>query len=456
LIATALLALFMWSGACFAAQSQSTQPAGGCSIQGTASDPRDQAIVNASVHLEATDTQSAVGMQSRDTKTDNNGKFEFDSLPPGNYSISIEKLPLHARASVSLSAAGDVKQLTLVLTDKPDNQVRPDSAGIEFSDQPNFTVAGVTDWTAVGGHGSDLILRTSEDLARDNLTLKPPASLGGPGNSKQAAEADRHRVAAELAEKSGDPLTAVSQFQQATQLDPSEQNYFEWGSELLLHRAVWQAVEILQKGSEAYPQSARMEAALGTALFSGARYDEAAQKLCNASDLDPANAEPYIFMGKIEIASPNPLPCVEVRLARFAREQPDNSTANYLYAIALQKSRDPQSSQRAEAAFTKATILDPKCADAYLQLGIIYADRHAYEQAIRFYLKAIAANPVLADAHYRLAVAYDRSNQPQQASKEFKLHDQIEKQQSIQTEQQRREVKQFQVLLKNQKESTPQ
>ena len=33
---------------------------------------------------------------------------------------------------------------------------------MEFADKPNFTVAGVTDWTAVGGHGSDATLRTSE------------------------------------------------------------------------------------------------------------------------------------------------------------------------------------------------------------------------------------------------------------------------------------------------------
>src|SRR6202012_2491703 len=29
-----------------------------------------------------------------------------------------------------------------------------------------------TDWTAVGGHGSDSILRTSEDLARETLALQ--------------------------------------------------------------------------------------------------------------------------------------------------------------------------------------------------------------------------------------------------------------------------------------------
>ncbi len=47
---------------------------------------------------------------------------------------------------------------------------------MEFADQPNFTVAGVTDWTAVGGHGSDASLRTSEALARETLTLKSPGA----------------------------------------------------------------------------------------------------------------------------------------------------------------------------------------------------------------------------------------------------------------------------------------
>ena len=53
---------------------------------------------------------------------------------------------------------------------------------MEFADKPNFTVAGVTDWTAVGGHGSDATLRTSEALARETVTLKPQGS--GPSDVK--------------------------------------------------------------------------------------------------------------------------------------------------------------------------------------------------------------------------------------------------------------------------------
>ena len=69
-----------------------------------------------------------------------------------------------------------------------------------------------------------------------------------------------------------------------------------------------------RQGVKAYPKSARMLTALGAALFAGALYDEAAHRLCEASDLNPGDPEPYTFMGKIEIAAPNPLPCVSQKL----------------------------------------------------------------------------------------------------------------------------------------------
>ena len=56
---------------------------------------------------------------------------------------------------------------------------------MEFADKPNFTVAGVTDWTAVGGHGSDATLRTSEALARETTTLKPTSGPGSPGGARE-------------------------------------------------------------------------------------------------------------------------------------------------------------------------------------------------------------------------------------------------------------------------------
>ena len=439
-------------------QQSSSQNSDGVVIQGTVHDAAGKLIVDGTVRLEQKGNSTAAV-----TKTNAAGAFSFSALGEGSYILIAEKLGLRSRTTtVVASSPGERKRVDLVLEDSGTTPAASNtgfSQAMEFADKPTFTVAGVTDWTAVGGHGSDSTLRTSEYLARETLALKPEDashrnSVSGsegfaPGVSTHVA-ADEHRQAGEQDEKRDDPLAAVHEFEQAARLDPSEQNYFVWGSELLLHRAVWQAQEVLQKGVEAFPRSARMLTALGTALFSGARYDEAALRLCDASDLNPAETEPYVFMGKIEMAAPNPLPCIERKLAWFAEQQPGNSLANYLYAMAILKrkelSPDEKITTKAEDLLTKAVVIDPKCADAYLQLGILATSRRNLNKAIVFYTKAIEANSELDEAHYRLGVAYDRIGQPDKAKVEFQLHDEIKKRQADDVERQRREVKQFLVV----------
>ncbi len=516
----AIIALFL-SLLPFADAQQAT-------IKGTVLDSAGKPVSDASVKLERKDMPGAV-----EARTSAVGGYEFPALPGESYTLSAEKSGLHARSTtVVASADGKLKPVDLVLNANA-------APAMEFADKPNFTVAGVTDWTAVGGHGSDATLRTSEALARETLALKPQASGPGVPGSPAAATANQsesslraalagapgsfaanqqlgefylragnyrqavpllqaayridptnraneynlalayeatgdisqsrdhvekllahhdnpglHRLLGELDEKAGDPLAAVHEEEQAVRLDPSEQNYFAWGSELLLHRAVWQAAEIFKNGTKAYPKSARMLTALGTALFAGALYDQAADSLCQASDLNPADTEPYLFMGRVEMAAPKPLSCIEPRLARFVQQQPGNALANYYYAMALsrrlQQPMDPQALQQVETLLTKAVVIDPKCGDAYLQLGILSASQHDLEKAIRFYHKAIEVDPQLGEAHYRLGVAYDRIGSPEKAKQEFQLHDEIEKLQAAAVERQRREVKQFLVVLQGQ------
>jgi tetratricopeptide (TPR) repeat protein len=194
-----------------------------------------------------------------------------------------------------------------------------------------------------------------------------------------------------------------------------------------------------------------MLAALGTSLFGAALYDEAALRLCDASDLNPTEPEPYIFMARIERESPTPLPCVEQKLARFLQKRPDNALANYLYAMAVWKRQELRAGspalQQVERLLTKAVKIDPNCVDAYLQLGILYSSQRNYEKSIGFYTRAIEVDPQLGEAHYRLGVAYDRTGEHQKAKREFALHDELEKQKAAAVERQRREIKQFLVVL---------
>jgi tetratricopeptide (TPR) repeat protein len=256
-----------------------------------------------------------------------------------------------------------------------------------------------------------------------------------------------HRLAGEIDEKSGDPLAAVHEFERAVTMDPSEQDYFEWGSELLIHRAVWQAKEVFEQGVKVYPRSARLLTALGAALFAGALYDEAALRLCEASDLIPDDSEPYLFMGKVEIATPKPLPCVEEKLTRFAQRKPDNSRANYYLAMAIWKQSgqeiDEETTRKIESMLTKAVMIDSKFGEAYVQLGNLKSQHKAFAEAAELYAKAIEADPQSSEAHYRLGLAYDRLGEQAKAQREFQLHEEIEKQHADAIDRERREVKQF-------------
>jgi tetratricopeptide (TPR) repeat protein len=508
------------------------QPAAG-TIRGTVRDAAGIPVSGASVRLEH------AGAPPAETRTNVDGGFTFSAVPPGAYSISAEISGRHSGV-ISVSAVqSESRNVDLTIsasgaaTATGAASSSPGSA-MEFADNPNFTIAAVTDWTAAGGHGSDAVLRTSEALNREALNLKPdaagdrpPAStkeskatestlradlakapaefetnhrlgefylhagryaesvqplktaysidpknleneydfalaLKGGGDFAAAREhvgkltarndsADVDRLGGEIAEKLGDPLSAVHEFERAARKDPSEQNYFEWGSELLLHRAVWQAKDVFSTGVNAYPTSARMLTALGAALFAGALYDEAAQRLCEASDLNPADPEPYRFMGKIEMSAPDPLPCVEQKLARFATLRPADPLANYYYAMTIWKQKgqltDPATLDRVKDLLTKAVEIDPQCSDAYLQLGVLQSTRRDYAKAIEFYSKAIETNPQMSEAHYRLGIAYDRVGDKEKAAQQFKLHDEIEKQQAATVEQHRRAVKQFLVVV---------
>jgi tetratricopeptide (TPR) repeat protein len=164
-------------------------------------------------------------------------------------------------------------------------------------------------------------------------------------------------------------------------------------------------------------------------------------------------------MGRIQMAAPKPLACIEPRLARFVQQQPGNSLANYFYAMAIwkrqQQPMDQKALQQVETLLAKAVAIDPKCGDAYLQLGILSFSQRNFEKAIGFYGKAIEVDPQLGEAHYRLGVAYDRIGSPEKAKQEFQLHDEIEKLQAAAVERQRREVKQFLVVLEGQPAAPP-
>jgi tetratricopeptide (TPR) repeat protein len=429
-------------------------------LSGTVRDSTGNRVSDASVFLEEKASNASV-----ETKTKADGTFSFLAPLAGTYVVRVSKDGFQQTVTEAMGLSlGEKKQLDLILQlPKGSDSIvsplaepsPPKSGDMEFSDKPSFTVAGVTDWTNVGGHGSDTKLRTSEALAKETAALKSswPAETPAPAAVSPSA-ADAHRLAGDRAERSGDPLAAEREYEKAVRLDPSEENYFAWASELLLHRAIKPAAEVFTKGSAAYPKSPRMLAGLGAALYASGAYADGARRVCEASDLQPSDPTPYLFLGKMEKAAPDPLPCAAEKLARFAHDEPANALGNYYYAVALWKqSRGLENSpalQQAETLLQKAVAADPKFDAAYVQLGALYSARGNFSQAISAYQKAIEANPQSGEAHYRLALAYKRVGQNEKSEQELQLYKQADKTETAAIEQQRREIRQFLIILQDQ------
>ena len=464
--------LLSWPQVAVHAQGSSPQSQNAITVSGTVRNSAGEPVAGALVSLEEKGSAAPI-----ETRTNADGNFVVSLDHAGTYTVRAEKSGLRGGGKeFFVLSAGGKKHLDLTLT------AAASPGTMEFKDEPNFTVAGVTDWSNVGLHGSDTTSRTSEALAKETLNLKPgePEKSSGrvsagkyqvaleyqaKGDFAQAREqvnkvlatsddAEGHHLLGDLDERLSDPLEAVREYERAARMYPSEQNYFDWGTELLLHKAAQPAVEVFTKGTGLHADSARLLAGLAAALYGVGSYDAAAQRLCQASDLRPADAAPYLFLGQMEKTVLVPLPCAEATLARFARDQPANAFANYYYAVSLWKSQrgseSSATSRQEQALLEKAVTLDPNLAEAYVQLGVLYFARNDFAPAIQAFQQAIKINPRLGDAHYRLSLAYKRSGEDAKAHQEFEAYQLAEKTETAEVERQRSELKQFLVILKNQ------
>src|SRR5579863_2827024 len=264
-------------------------------------------------------------------------------------------------------------------------------------------------------------------------------------------QVELHRFLGGVYEKLGRPLDAVREYQSAAELNPNESDLFDWGADLLLHRAYEPALEVFTKGNDLFPGSARILAGLAVTAYARGAYDNALQYLCEASDLNPTDAQPYLFMGKMQTVQTAQPGCVQEKLARFVALQPTDALAHYYFALSLfnRSENSADAGKQVESQLKKAVELDPKFGAAYLQLGILYSGRGDSSEALAAYQKAVNADPELKEAHYRLARAYSREGEKSKAQTEFQLYRQLSEKTAEDDERQRREIQQFVYTLRD-------
>jgi tetratricopeptide (TPR) repeat protein len=96
-----------------------------------------------------------------------------------------------------------------------------------------------------------------------------------------------------------------------------------------------------------------------------------------------------------------------------------------------------------ESLLRKSVTLDPKLAEAHLQLGNLYSDQTQYAESIPEYMKALENNPNLADAHYRLGQSYVHTSQKDKAQEQFQMYQQLRAQHLAELDKQIADIRQF-------------
>jgi tetratricopeptide (TPR) repeat protein len=255
-----------------------------------------------------------------------------------------------------------------------------------------------------------------------------------------------HNLLAQIDEKEGKFIDAANEYETAAHLEPTEDNLFDWGSEMLLHRTYEPAITIFQDATQRYPRSPRLFIGLGLALYSRGHYDDAVKALLRAADLDPSDPRVYLFLSKAYDSSPGQATAVTERFRRYAAEQPNNARAQYYYAISLWKAKRTGAAvdvSMVESLLKKSIALDDSFAEAHVQLGDLYAGQHQYEQSIWQYERALALDPSLSDAHYRLGMDYVHVGKRDLAQKEIAVYQKLRAQHLAEVDRERAAVRQF-------------
>ncbi len=259
--------------------------------------------------------------------------------------------------------------------------------------------------------------------------------------------AELHNLLAQIEEKDGQFVAAANQYELAAHMEPSENNLFDWASELLLHRTLDPAVAVFEDGARRYPDSQRMMVGLGMAYYARGNYDDAVKVFLRGADLNPSDPRCYKFLARAYDSSPSQATEVIERFKRFAELQPHNGQALYYYAMSLWKGKraqDPDLNlKQIESLLQGAIAADPKLPEAHLQLGNLNSDQGKFAEAIPEYKRALELNDDLADAHYRLGQAYVRTGQKDLAQDQLQVYQRLRAEHLADLDKQRAEIRQF-------------
>jgi len=236
--------------------------------------------------------------------------------------------------------------------------------------------------------------------------------------------AELHSFLGELHSRARELQPAAEEYQKAARLDPSEGNIFDFGSQLLKFQGD-SAVTIFRYGVVKYPNSAKLHLGLGGALYSQGFVDAAASEMLAASELNPSDPHAMETLGAMEFIPETLSQRAIGQLDHLRTLYPLNGLILYYYAMTLS---GRWSSQPAANSFDptimlkRATVLDPRLAPAYFQLGQIYLEKNQRAEALNSFREAVRLDPKQEKYRYRSALAYKLAGHAAESAREMEIY----------------------------------
>ena len=295
------------------------------------------------------------------------------------------------------------------------------------------------------------------EIAKADVAYGTALTRWNEGDAKGAAEvlateptaagsASAQGLMGEMDERGGRYEAALGHFETAAKIDPSEANVYTVGVELLRHWTFAPAAKMLTYGVEHFPESRRMQLALGIAYYGGSDFKQAIpvfQAMLAKTSEDATVAD---LLGRscsaVGAGGESAAECRE--LTAFARAHPGNAPASLYAAIAIEHRPEAErDTAEAEALLRAAVKADPKLAEAWYELGALDQGKGAWPESVEALERAIALRPAYAEAHYRLSRAYAHIGKQDEARQQIALQQQYSEQEKDALNRRMREVMTF-------------
>jgi eukaryotic-like serine/threonine-protein kinase len=209
---------------------------------------------------------------------------------------------------------------------------------------------------------------------------------------------------------------AVVELQEAIRQNPQiESNYTDLGNLLLGTQNFSEAVLVLETARSKFPSSAQAALSAGVAYYGLRRFSDCVAAFLDAGRLDPDAEQPIAFLNRMPENWADRKNDVIALFTAYAKTHARSALAHFALGRATGD----------VAELREAVKLDPRRADAHLELGIVLEKQNDFAGAIEVLRRAADLAPKNPVPHYRLSRLYARTGDSVRADAERALHEKL-------------------------------